>query len=440
MKEKLTLSQKLARRKYKPANKIIWWFFKNLVIDPFLAPKYNPHYVIKDNINDEKGPAFVLYNHQSRMDYIWAVQATYPKVLTFVTGYNEFFRSKFDLIFKLIHQIPKKNFVADIASIRAMDQVIKAGGTVCLAPEGMSSITGHSQPIAPGTGKLLKHYKIPVYLVKQKGAFLTNHKVCLDERKGRIDVEFYKLFTPEQLDKLSIQEIEDQLNIALWQDDYEWEKKEHIQFKTNHRAAEHLHDLIYYCPRCKQEFTMLGKDDTIKCLSCNNGAKINDYYQFIPLDDKCILPSTPSKWVDYERELIKKEIRNNPNYCFEEDVTLGKLPEYKLLKNNATSIICGEGKLIVDHQGYHFRGTKDNKPFNFDLNYKEVHTLVIVTDCTFSNIYYNGEYYDLFPKRPSVGKLLLVVEEMHRLHENSWKQLPWLNEFKDEDGNLPPLD
>ncbi len=113
---------------------------------------------------------------------------------------------------------------------------------------------------------------------------------------------------------------------------------------------------------------------------------------------------------------------------------------YKLLKNNATSIICGEGKLIVDHQGYHFRGTKDNKPFNFDLNYKEVHTLVIVTDCTFSNIYYNGEYYDLFPKRPSVGKLLLVVEEMHRLHENSWKQLPWLNEFKDEDGNLPPLD
>ena len=64
MKEKLTLSQKLTRRKYKPANKIIWWFFKNLVIDPFLAPKYNPHYVIKDNINDEKGPAFVLYNHQ----------------------------------------------------------------------------------------------------------------------------------------------------------------------------------------------------------------------------------------------------------------------------------------------------------------------------------------------------------------------------------------
>ena len=436
MKKKLTVADKIAHRKYKPANKFVWKVLKEVIVDHILAPKYNPHYVIKDNINDEKGPVFVLYNHQSRMDYIWAVQATYPRVLTFVTGYNEFHRSKFDFIFKLLHQIPKKNFTTDIASIRAMDQIIKANGAVCLAPEGMSSINGHNQPVAPGTGKLLKHYKIPVYLVKQHGAFLTNHKVCLDERKGRIDVEFYKLFTPEDLKELSYEDIELKLNEALWQDDYEWEKKEQIKFNTKGGAAKHLHDLIYKCPRCGEEFKMLGEGDTIKCLNCGNGAKIDDYYHLNPLDDKYILPSTPAKWTDWERAIIQKEIKENPNYRFEEDVKLGKLPKYKLLKHNKTSELCGEGKLIVDHDGYHYRGTKDNEEFNFDLSWKEIHTIVIVTDCTFSNMYVNGEYYDLFPARPSVGKLLLLVEEMHRLHVNNWKQLPWLENYSDPDGNI----
>ena len=54
MKKKETIAEQIAHRKYKPANKALWWVLKNLVIDLFLAPKYNPHYNIKDNINDEE--------------------------------------------------------------------------------------------------------------------------------------------------------------------------------------------------------------------------------------------------------------------------------------------------------------------------------------------------------------------------------------------------
>ena len=105
---KETLQEKLARRKYKIPNKFVYCTLNKLIINPFLAPKFHPTYHIIDNINDYKGPCFLIYNHQSRMDYIYIAQATYPRPLNFVVGYNEFFRSHLQFIFKLIHNIPEK--------------------------------------------------------------------------------------------------------------------------------------------------------------------------------------------------------------------------------------------------------------------------------------------------------------------------------------------
>ena len=431
MKKKETLQEKLARRKYKRPNKFLYKALNKVVIKPFLAPKYNPHYEIIDDINECEGPCFLIYNHQSRIDYVWITQATYPKRINFVVGYNEFFRGHLQFIFKLIHNIPKKNFNSDVACIRGMNQIIKQKGVVCFSPEGMSSITGHNQPVATGTGKLLKHYNIPVYCLKTRGGFLTNHKVCLDERKGRVDATLYKLFTPEDLEKLTPEEIELKCDEALWQDDYEWNKKERIKFNTKGRPCEHLHDLCYRCPRCGEELTMIGKDNYIKCNKCGNGATMNDYYDFIPFDETCVIPVSPSKRVDDERKVVYKQIQD-PNYSLKFKAKIGKLPEYKYLKNKATSELCGEGYVTIDHQGLHYNGTKDGEEFNFTIEYKLLPTLGMVTDVTFFALYYKGKYYDIFPEQPIVGKVLLTVEEMHRLHVNAWKNFPWADTYNEE--------
>ena len=36
----------------------------------------------------------------------------------------------------------------------------------------------------------------------------------------------------------------------------------------------------------------------------------------------------------------------------------------------------------------------------------------------------------VFPKGRTVGKILLIVEEMHRLHVNNWKNFPWMDTYK----------
>jgi len=79
--------------------------------------------------------------------------------------------------------------------------------------------------------------------------------------------------------------------------------------------------------------------------------------------------------------------------------------------------------LRVDHDGIHFKGMKDGNEFKFDLSYEIYYSLVIVTDVTFLSLYVNGEYLEFYPSKPVVGKMLLVTEEMHRLHVNKWKNL-----------------
>lgn len=423
--KKLTLQQKLAKRKYgKPSR--IFLFIYRVVISGFVAPKYKPHYVIKDNINKCDGPCFVIWNHLSRLDHAFVMEATYPRRINILAGYNEFFRSHLAFVFRLMNIIPKKNYAEDMASVRAMNSIIKKGGCIAFSPEGMSSIYGQNQPIVPGTGRFLQFYHIPVYFVKLAGSYLTSTKVCLDERQGRVDVELSLLFTPEQLQSMTPEEIDDRINEAFRHDDYAWNKQQHIKWKkTNGHICEKLHDICYQCPRCGAELTMVGEKDYIKCEHCGNGAKMNDYYEFEPFDADCVIPESPTKWVELERQNTIREIRENPNYSFTEKVKVGSLPTDHLIKNQKTSEPCGEGNLTIDHQGMHFEGTKDGQPWQWDLPYNMLYSLPIVTDTSFFSLYVDKEYYDFFPERPAVGKMLVLTEEMHRLHENIWKNFKW---------------
>ena len=425
-KEELTLQQKLLRRKYRIPNRLFYWAY-HFIMSDLVMPKFHPTYLIKDDINDCQGPAFLIWNHLSRIDHAYLMQACYPRRFNMLAGYNEFFRSHLHTVFKMMNIIPKKNYTRDVPGIRAMNEIIKQGGVVCFSPEGMSSIYGTNQPIIVGTGHFLKHYGIPVYFLKLEGQYLENTKVCLDERYGRSKATMQILFTKDDLEKLTPEEIEAKINESFRHDDYEWNKTERIEFKNNGEICKRLDDICYKCPRCGAEIQMTAKKDFIKCNNCGNGAHMNDYYDFVPFDDKCVIPVSPSKWVEWERGEIIKAIRRDPKYFYSEEVKLGYIPSNHWIPDKKTSELCGSGTFTIDHDGIHFKGTKLGQPWSFDMDYTQVFSLPIITDMSYFSLYVNEEYYDFFPMKPTVGKMLLLTEEMHRLHVNTWKNFSWLD-------------
>lgn len=425
MGKKKDLRGELAHRKFKQTNKFFYWIYYT-VMHGIVGKKYNPHYEIIDDIKECKTGCFLIWNHLSRLDHINAMSVAYPKRINIICGYNEFFRSHLAWAFKHNNVLPKKNFTNDLQTIKAVTKIMRLNGIVAFAPEGLSSNFGFNQPIVNGTAHLFKHFKVPVYFMELRGQYLTNHKTSLDERYGETYAKLSLMFSPEDIESLSEQEIEDKINLAFKHDEYEWQKEKHIKWETHDMTCTNLDCMCYKCPKCGSEMEMNAEKNHIECKKCGNGAVLDEYYDFKPYEGS-IIPESPSKWVIWERQEVIKEIRENPDYKFVEHVHIGTIPNDHLVKDHKTSEVCGEGTLTIDHKGMHFDGVKDNEPYHFFINYKMLYTLITTLDLTYVNLYVNGEYHDIFPDTRCGGKIVLLVEEMHRLHVNSWKNFPWFD-------------
>ena len=423
-KKKLTLQEKLRKKKFHIPNPVVVGLYR-FIMGNLVMPKYKPEIKITDDINDCDGPCFLIWNHLSRIDHAYLMKAAYPRRINIVAGYVEFFRAHLAAVFRLNQCLPKKNFAQDIPGMKAMQSIINQGGCVCFSPEGMSSIYGTNQPVVAGSGHFIKHYGIPVYFVEMHGQYLQNTKHCLDERYGKTVAEMKLLFTKEDLERMTDDEVEAKINEAFRNDDFEWGKANHIKWKTRGEICKNMNQILYRCPKCGKEMTIEAEKDYIKCTACGNGATMDDYYEFHPYDDTCVIPESPSKWMLWQREQVIDEIRADKNFSYTVHGKLGDIPEYSLLKKKESSRICGEGDITFDHQGIHFVGTKRGEEFKFDLNYGIVYSLVIEVGTDRFAFYVGNNMAEIIPDDPVTGKVLLIVEEMHRLHYNTWKNFPW---------------
>ena len=170
-KKSLTLEQKLYLKKIKTPPKFIYRFLGGVWQFLFMK-KYGVHVTYKADPRNA-GQHIFISNHASRNDYIFTGVPLLPNTYNFVAGYNEFFRSHLKGIFSLLQVIPKKNFTPDIYTLKEVSRVIKDNGNILIFPEGMSSIAGMNQPVALGTGKFIKHFKLPVYYSVIKGGYLS---------------------------------------------------------------------------------------------------------------------------------------------------------------------------------------------------------------------------------------------------------------------------
>ena len=226
-------------------------------------------------------------------------------------------------------------------------------------------------------------------------AYLTSHKVCIDDRIGKVNATLSLLFKPEDLLKMTPEEIDNKINEAFHHDDYKWNKTQHIKYKSKGRIMTNMQDMLYKCPRCGHEFEMDAAGKYIRCTNCGNGGCMDDYYDFYPFDDTCKIFDTPTDWVDWERVQVIHEIRDNKDFYLEEEVDIGELPKYKPVKDNKkTSIPCGHGKIRFDHDGIHFDGVKNGEPWHFDLSYSVIYSPIIENDLTQFALAVNEQIYD----------------------------------------------
>ncbi len=396
-----------------------WLYWVLMQVTKVLNRASNTHFTYRARPAEEAGPIVMIANHSSRVDYQFTGPVCYPKRLNYVVGYNEFFRFPTNLLLPVMQVIPKKNFTPDPHALRQMLKVVDRGGSICIMPEGMSSITGMAQPVIPGGAKLLKKLGVPVYFSKISGAYLTYTKHCLDQRKGRIEVVVDRMFTPEQLREMSVEEIEDTMNRLLAHDDYIWNKKARVRFNGRGQMAKNLDTLLYLCPRCGALYDMECRGNTMTCRRCGNSVELDEYYQ-LHCAEGSEAPELVTDWTLLERRRAAEEVRK-PDFLHQDHVRVGILPEQKPLTGDQTSIICGDGILTLDHGGLRFDGQLKGEPFRFSVPSAQLPTFGMCTDISRFYTFVDGRFLEFYP---DAGEVLLwdhLTEELHRYQGGKWQ-------------------
>lgn len=426
---------KIDKLRIKKVNKLFYKILAKLCI-PFFVKKYNVTSKIIDDPRKEEKPYILLSNHCCAYDFANFLPFILPDTFNILAAYSEFFRHYQYTLFKMGRVIPKKRNYPDIRAVEAMIKIVKKDkGNLLMFPEGVTTLNGANQPVGNGTGKLLKLLNVPVYIVINKFTALAFPKFDEKLRKGKVEVEFKKLFSKEDLEKLSAEEIEDKVNEALYFDAYEENKKEQISFKVAKKdhIAKNITDELYLCPKCHEEFkNVVSEDDVIECSSCHNKIKVDDKYNLIPLEDS-LAPYTIKKWHDLERIIIRKEIESNLDFEYEVEVILGMLDIKHLLnRSDKTSLKVGDGKLIMSRKGITYKGKRYNKDFEFTMSTNELPTFVMCYDCNILHMFYKNELYEFrFLHKGYAVKTQLIAEELHRVNNGKWQNFKFF-EYKEE--------
>ncbi|MFH1719394.1 MAG: lysophospholipid acyltransferase family protein [Planctomycetota bacterium] len=169
----------------------------------------------RENI-PKNGPFVLISNHQSYLDPMLCGGHIKRRV-SFLARESLFTHWLFGRMISSVGTIPVKLGEADISAMRKVISKLKAGGGVCLFPEGTRSTDGKITPFKPGFGLLCRRGGAAVVPVVIDGAFdcWPRHKKLFS--RGPIWVYYGKAIPAEKAKDMGDEKLAEVLTDTLRQ-------------------------------------------------------------------------------------------------------------------------------------------------------------------------------------------------------------------------------
>ena len=162
----------------------------------------------------------------------------------------------------------------------------------------------------------------------------------------------YLLFSPEDLEKLTADEINARIVEAFQYDDFRWQLENEIKVDDPERAVG-LEKVLYQCPSCKTEFQMESSGAVLSCRACKKKWEMTEYGQLKALEGETEFSHIPD-WYEWERENVIKEVAAGTYSSGELPVTVESLPNAKKF------IPIGKGTMVHDMNGFRVKVTDED--------------------------------------------------------------------------------
>ena len=389
-------------------------FFRTLMrlvsIPDLVATRFKFEEIGMDRIVKDE-PAFYLMNHSSFIDLEIAATVLYPKPFNIVATTDAFFGK--DWLMRQIGCIPTKKFSTDTTLVRdILHTVKKLKSNVIMFPEAGYSLDGTTTTLSDTLGKCVKMLGIPLVMIKTYGAFsrdpLYNN---LQRRKVKVSATVEYLLSKEEIAEMEPEAIQAIIDEQFSFDSFRWQRENKVRIKETFRA-DGLDRLLYKCPVCNKEHTMLGEGIHLSCNACGAKYELSEYGELVAIDGTSPAFDHVPDWYKWEREEVRREL-DEGTYLLDTPVDIWISVDTKGVYG------VGSGRLVHNADG--FKLTSDDGEIDYeqkplyshsicaDFNFYEVGDIIALsgTEC----IYY------CFPKNKdvAVAKARLAAEELYKI-------------------------
>ena len=294
---------------------LIWVLSRMMLI----GKKYK---VEKIGMEGLKPPYMMLSNHMHFIDFELAAMGTWPHPVVNVVNIDGYV-GKFFLL-EWIGSIATRKFTSDLNLVKAIRRVLKRGDVLGMYPEARYTPCGTLNFLPDSLGKLVRMNKVPVVAVVHRG----NHLYApfwnfRSKRKVPMHTTLKLILTPEQIEKMSVEEINETLRRELSYDDYRYQKENGIRI-TEQDRAEGLHKVLYQCPHCKTEFSMDSKGSELFCTECGKRWTWQEDGYLKAQEGETEFDHIPD-WFEWERQQVREQIERG-EYSFSDEVEVWSLP------------------------------------------------------------------------------------------------------------------
>ena len=365
--------------------------------------------------------AIYLCQHKSSLDYIYLFAGIKNLNIHVLCGYQNVFNKNLFKTLKNLGVIAKMLYQPDVQATMQMFQAIKGGGSVAIFPEGIQSTSGSTHPINPATQSFIKKAMLPVVLVTFKGSYFSRTRYSTDVKKGKITVKFDLLFTKDDCENLSKEQLHSALLEKFKYNEFEEFKDEKVAFRGKKPNVYGLDNIIFKCPNCQSEYCFSTDKDFMTCSHCNFTIKMDEYYDISGVNG--VFPfKNIDEWFKWQRKIIAKEVQSD-DFCLSTRVKIGKI-NVKKLDNNYSILFHGEGVLTLTNKGLTYQGEYDGEQVDLFFDPGQVYSLSMSLNYDL-DMYYKNDYFNfkLLQDEKQVAKWMICAEEIHNLYDDAWKKV-----------------
>ena len=292
------------------------WFLSRIAL---IGKKYKVETI---GMDDLKPPYMLLSNHMHFIDFELTAMATWPYPVSNVVSIDGYVVKWF--LLEWIGAIATRKYTTDLHLVKSIRKVLQRGDILAMYPEARYTPCGTTAFLPDSVGKLIRMNKVPVVVVVHHG----NHLYApfwnfRSKRKVPMHTTLKLILTPEQIAKMSADEINDLLKQELQYDEYRYQKDNNIRI-TEPDRAEGLHKVLYQCPHCMAESKMDSQGAELFCTACGKRWTWREDGYLEAQDGNTEFDHIPD-WFAWERQQVEKQIEEG-TYHFEDEVDVYSLP------------------------------------------------------------------------------------------------------------------